>query len=85
MSEENKNIFLHGFKEYEFLKKNGRSNANGDYLRWEGLFYYIKDYLNFYSHSLKYIKCPFCTSGFKKEVDFYFYNKNRIYDYFEDF
>lgn len=84
LSEENKNIFLHGFKEYEFLKKNGRSNANGDYLRWEGLFYYIKDYLNFYSHSLKYIKCPFCKSGFKKEVDFYFYNKNRIYDYFED-
>ena len=48
------------------------------------LFNYIKEYLNLYSNSLEYIKCPYCTNGFRKEVDFYFYKKNRIYDYFEN-
>lgn len=37
LSQEHKEIFLHGFKAYKFLKVGGRENALGDYLVWNGL------------------------------------------------
>ena len=66
-----KDIFLFGFKEYEFLKKGGRINAKGDYIRWEGLYRYIFDNINKIDIADKIIQskhfevCPFCKKSFK--------------------
>lgn len=78
LSQEHKNIFLHGFKAYKFLKVGGRKGAIGDYLAWNGLYAII--YENLWQlddreqicASKHYIKCPFCDNGFKKEIGFYF-------------
>jgi len=77
LTKEEKDIFLFGFREHEFLKPKGRINAISDYIRWQGLYNYI------YA-DLKKIKisdeikesqskeiCPFCKQGFKKEVEYY--------------
>lgn len=81
LSDEEKNIFLYGFKEYEFLKKNGRVNAIGDFLRWEGLFNYLKKELE--QIYLEQITCPFCVKGFKKEINFYSYKNKKIFDFID--
>jgi len=66
-----KDIFLFGFKEYEFLKKGGRINAKGDYIRWEGLYRYIFDNINKIDIVDKILQskhlevCPFCKKSFK--------------------
>jgi len=77
LKEEEKHIFLFGFKEYEFLKKGGRINAKSDYIRWEGLYKYIYDNLDKIDFSNKIVeskhleKCPFCNEGFKKEISLF--------------
>ena len=74
LNEEEKAIFLFGFKEYEFLKRGGRINAKSDYIRWEGIYKYIYDNLNKIDiisniKNTKHIQnCPFCESGFKKNI-----------------
>ncbi len=91
LNEDKKNIFLFGFKEYEFLKHRGRSNAKSDYIRWEGLYRYI--FLNLEKipngdkiiKSKHKVKCPFCSNGFKKEVEFYHVNGSTILDIIESY
>ncbi|MDQ7085271.1 MAG: ATP-binding cassette domain-containing protein [Sulfurovum sp.] len=81
LSDEEKNIFLFGFKEYKFLKPKGRINAIGDYIRWQGIYKYVYDDLKKINivddikKSQYSVECPFCSNGFKKEVAFY-KNKN---------
>lgn len=78
LSQEQKDIFLYGFREYKFLKVGGRENALGDYLMWNGLFSII--YENLWQinkaeqirASKHEVKCPFCNDGFKKEIAFYY-------------
>ena len=85
-TEEEQSIFLFGFKEYKFLKPNGRIQAPTDYIRWEGIFSYIHSNLKKIniSDSIKQSKvnvnCPFCKSGFKKEVEFYTINSSSVID-----
>ena len=87
LTKEEQNIFLFGFSEYKFLKPKGRVNAISDYIRWQGLYSYI------YA-DLKKIKisdeikasqykeiCPFCKSGFKKEVELYTLNNISIINF----
>lgn len=77
LSQEHKEIFLHGFKAYKFLKVGGRENALGDYLVWNGLHAIIYENLWQLDNaeqiraSKHYTKCPFCHDGFKKEIGFY--------------
>lgn len=80
LSKEEKDMFLYGFKEYQFLKKNGRVNAIGDYLKWEGLYTYLKKDLEIHTEDLKYLDCPFCIQGFNKEINFYTYNNKKIFE-----
>ena len=89
LNQEEKNIFLLGFKEYQFLKPNAKSNNISDYLIWKGLYSYIYNNLNkmntkdkeLIKNSQHEINCPFCNKGFKKEVNFYLYNNKTILDY----
>lgn len=87
LSEEEKNIFLFGFKEYKFLKPKGRINALGDYVSWKGLYYYIYENFNNISNakdiknSQYSEKCPFCYgSGINKEVNYYLKDRLNIVD-----
>ncbi len=86
LSETEKNIFLFGFREHKFLKPKAKGSAISDYVRWKGVYSYI--YAN-----LKKIKiaedikksqhaviCPFCSIGFRKEIQFYQYNNSNILD-----
>lgn len=88
LNNQERNIFLHGFREYEFLKPNGRINAKSDYVRWEGLYTYIYHNLDFIQNSQEIIDskhqidCPFCTKGLRKELQFYKYNDKSILDYY---
>lgn len=88
LSEDEKEIFLFGFYEYKFLKPKGRINAIGDYVKWQGLYSYtyenlkkikIADIIKKSQHSEV---CPFCTNGFKKEIEFYLFKNKTILDYF---
>lgn len=87
LNEEEKRIFLFGFKEYKFLKKGGRINALSDYIEWQGLYKYIFDNLSKINiakeiiNSKHYKECPFCEKGFKKEVQFYKVNNSTIIDF----
>ncbi|MWV63010.1 ATP-binding cassette domain-containing protein [Helicobacter saguini] len=88
LNNKEQNIFLYGFIEYEFLKPNGRINAKGDYIRWEGLYTYIYYHLDFIQNAREIIDskhkidCPFCAKGLKKELQFYGYNGKSIVDYY---
>ena len=86
-SQEEQNIFLFGFREYKFLKANGKTNILSDYIEWKGIYSYIY-------HNLNKIKiageiknsqyseiCPFCNNGFKKEVQYYHVELESILDY----
>ncbi|CAA6809684.1 MAG: Excinuclease ABC subunit A paralog of unknown function [uncultured Sulfurovum sp.] len=87
-SEEEKNIFLFGFKEYKFLKPKGRVNALGDYISWKGLYYYVYENLSKVPNA-KNIKesqyskkCPFCDGvGIDKEVNYYLKDQLSISSY----
>ena len=88
LSEEEKNIFLFGFKEYKFLKPKGRVNALGDYISWKGLYYYVYENLDKISNkkdirnSQYSEKCPFCdVVGINKEVKYYSLEDKSILDY----
>lgn len=70
-------ILLYGFKAYRFQKPRKAGVVEYDFWEWRGLNSYIysntvklsnKDDLN--SH-LEWLKCPFCTSGFKSTVTHY--------------
>lgn len=84
LSEEEKNIFLFGFKEYKFLKPKGRANALGDYIRWQGVFFYVYNDLNKIEiadeiqKSKHSVNCPFCKNGFKNEINFYTHKDRTI-------
>lgn len=84
LSEEEKNIFLFGFKEYKFLKPKGRVNALSDYIKWDGLYRYVFNNLDKieFAKEIQESKhkeiCPFCLHGFKKEVDLIIYNNKKI-------
>lgn len=86
LADEEKNIFLFGFKEYKFLKPKGRVHAIGDYIRWQGIYSYVYSDLNNIKisddikKSKHIVKCPFCINGFKKEVEYYRYNDLHIAD-----
>jgi excinuclease ABC subunit A len=89
LSLEEQNIFLFGFREHSFLKPNGKTNIQSDYIIWKGIYSYIY-------HNLSKIKiadeikksqhtciCPFCKKGFKKEVIFFTYKNKRIIDFLD--
>ena len=87
LTKEEQNIFLFGFSEYKFLKPKGRVNAISDYIRWQGLYSYIyadlkkiKIFNEIKSSQHKEI-CPFCKSGFKKEVELYTLNNISIINF----
>jgi len=86
LTKEEQAIFLFGFKEYKFLKPKGRAHAVTDYIRWQGIFSYVYSDLKKInlSESIRQSKvnenCPFCNSGFKKEVLFYTVNNISIID-----
>ena len=86
LTEEEKNIFLFGFKEYKFLKPNGRVNAFSDYIQYNGIYNYIYENLrkiNIKDEIIKskhIVRCPFCVNGFKKEVKYYQNNQQNIID-----
>jgi len=78
LSEDERNIFLFGFKEYKFLKPNGKKTTLGDYFEWKGLYFYIYDNLDKIKiaqnikTSKRDVKCPFCVGiGIKSEVQYY--------------
>lgn len=74
LNEEEKNIFLFGFKEYKFLKKGGRINALSDYIEWKGLYIYVYENLDRIKYKSEIInskhicKCPFCVNGIQQEI-----------------
>jgi excinuclease ABC subunit A len=74
LSEEDKNIFLFGFKEYKFLKPKGRPHAITDYFRWQGIYAYVSNDVKKIEtlNNTKLVKltqkCPFCSNGFKNEI-----------------
>jgi len=86
LTKEEQAIFLFGFKEYRFLKPKGRAHAITDYIRWQGIFSYVYSDLKKIdiAENIKQSKvnksCPFCKSGFKKEVAFYTINNISIID-----
>ena len=77
LNKKEQNIFLFGFKEYKFLKPKGQVNSIGDYIRWQGVYNYVYADLKKIKISDEIKKsqykevCPFCKSGFKKEVEYY--------------
>ncbi len=84
LTKEEQDIFLFGFREHEFLKPKGRIHAISDYIRWQGLYSYIyadlkkikiSDEIKASQHKEV---CPFCKSGFKKEVEYYLNNECSI-------
>jgi len=87
LSDEQKNIFLFGFKEYKFLKPKGKVTTLSDYIQWQGLYFYIYQNLEKIDMEMKIRDskhsqiCPFCLSGFKNEVEFYLLDNKRIIDY----
>ncbi len=87
LDDEKKNIFLFGFQHYKFLKPKGKKTTLSDYIKWQGLYSLIYDNLDRIEiepeirDSKHNIICPFCLSGFKKEVSFYIANKKSIIDY----
>lgn len=89
LSEEEKNIFLYGFREYRFLKNNGKSSKESDYIEWKGLYSYIYHELSKIKiakeikKSQHEVKCPFCDVGIRKEVDFYRLDNLSIIDLFK--
>jgi len=84
LTQEEKDIFLFGFKEYKFLKLKGRVNALSDYIRWQGLYSYIYQDLkkikiaDDITNSQYNIKCPFCIKGFKKEIEYYMHKEKTL-------
>lgn len=86
LSEDEKNIFLYGFREYKFLKNNGNPSKDSDYIEWKGLYSYVYHELprikiaNKIKKSQHEVKCPFCDIGINKEVDFYTINNTSITD-----
>ena len=88
LSEDEKSIFLFGFKEYKFLKPNGKETTLGDYFEWKGLYHYIYDNVNkieisqSIKASLRDTKCIFCGGiGIKNEVLYYTNNEKNIIDF----
>jgi len=87
LSEDEKNIFLFGFKEYKFLKPKGKETTLADYTQWKGLFSLIYENLhkieikNKIQASKTELPCPFCKKGFSSEVIFYKLNDIVIIDY----
>jgi len=86
LSEEEENIFLYGFREYRFLKKNGKATKDSDYVEWKGLYSYIYHGLSKIKiadeirRSQHRVQCPFCEVGINKEVDFYRIDNKSITD-----
>lgn len=86
LTEDEKNIFLYGFREYRFLKENGDPSKDSDYFEWKGIYSYIYHGLsgikiaNEIKKSQHEVKCPFCDIGINKEVDFYTINNKSIID-----
>lgn len=80
-------IFLYGFREYKFLKPKGQINVMSDYIRWQGIYSYVYQDIkkikisNKIKESQHSVKCPFCSKGFKKEVEFYTYKNKTITDF----
>lgn len=76
LSELEKLILLYGFKAYKF-SKDSKSRTEDDYYEWRGVNSY------FYQNSrklspndnldskIKWVKCPFCLSGFNKLIEYY--------------
>jgi len=87
LSQEEKNIFLFGFREYKFLKPKGKATTLSDYIQWQGLYAYIYQNLEKIDveteirNSKHDQMCPFCLKGFKKEVKFYKWDNKSIIDY----
>lgn len=86
LSNDEKKIFLYGFREYKFLKKNGNPSKESDYTEWKGLYSYIYHSLskikiaNEIRRSQHEVKCPFCEIGIDKEVNYYYINNKSIAD-----
>ncbi|MDQ6961070.1 MAG: ATP-binding cassette domain-containing protein [Mariprofundaceae bacterium] len=86
LNEDEKNIFLFGFKEYKFLKSKGKITTLSDYTQWKGLYYLIYDNLSKIEIKDKILNsktektCPFCEKGFRSEVAFYQLNGTSIVD-----
>jgi excinuclease ABC subunit A len=89
LSKEEKDIFLFGFKEYKFLKPNGKASTLGDYVEWKGINFYIYENLNKISirnkikESQRTQVCPFCQTGFNKEVEYYKFGNKTILEFVE--
>lgn len=87
LSNDEKNMFLFGFKEYKFLKPKGKPTTLSDYIQWNGLYSLIYNNLNKIEiedkirDSKRDQTCPFCRKGFSNEVDFYTSNNKKITDY----
>lgn len=87
LNNEEKNIFLYGFREYKFLKHGGNPNIESDYIEWRGIYSYIFRNLDKIKIARE-IKdsrhkeiCPFCINGFNKEVNYYLLDKKSIIDF----
>lgn len=86
LSELEKNIFLYGFIEYEFLKPNGNKTTKSDYLRWKGVYKYVYDNLSTFAVSIRediinskrQTICPFCIKGFNMEVKYLYKDTDTI-------
>lgn len=86
LSDDEKNIFLYGFREYKFLKNNGNPSKESDYIEWKGLYSYIYHSLSKIKiadeirRSQHEVKCPFCEVGINKEVNYYCIDNESIAD-----
>ena len=84
LSDNEKNIFLYGFREYKFLKNNGNPSKDSDYIEWKGLYSYIYHSLSKIKiadeirKSQHEVKCPFCEAGISEEVNYYCIDNENI-------
>jgi len=86
LSKEEKKIFLFGLREHKFLKPKAKGNAISDYIRWQGLYSYVyasldkikaKETIKNSQHTEV---CPFCSNGFKNEIQYYTHNGISLVD-----
>lgn len=86
LSDDEKNIFLYGFREYKFLKNNGSPSKESDYIEWKGLYSYIYNSLSKINIADKIrssqheVQCPFCEVGIDKEANYYCIDNKSIVD-----
>jgi len=94
LTNEEKNIFLHGFIHKKFLKPKGNKNTKGDYVAWKGIYFYIRDNISQFdkhlgkliSESQKNSDCPFCNgTGFNKELNFFFIGNDNIINFLKNY